>query len=75
MSAVNPAGNAWLEKLEEWLRHNQHPDIIYAVAVAHRDGFASMVSNVSEEHAKDFLSKFLKETQKESVYSSATRVE
>lgn len=60
MSAMNPAGNAWLEKLELWLRDNQHPDIIYALVVAHRDGFISMVSNVEERWAKIVLADAIK---------------
>jgi hypothetical protein len=71
----NPAGEEWLEKLEAWLAANQHPDIIYVLAVGHRDGYTSMLANIGEKSAVDFLSTFIKQTTTAPIYSSVAKKE
>lgn len=71
MNKPNPAGEEWLQKLEAWLFQNQHPDIIYAVAVGHRDGYTSLLSNVGQEHALGFLATFMKITAEEPIVFDA----
>lgn len=39
---------AWLQKLEEHLRQNPSDNIIYAMAIGHRSGLTTLLSNVRE---------------------------
>jgi len=66
-----PAGERWVEALEKWLALNQDQDIIYAVAVGHRDGYTTLLSNMSEKHAAAFLRTHLEQMEKPAIYDSS----
>ncbi len=55
------AAEAWLTKLEAWLRENQDPDIIYTVLVGHRAGYSAVVTNIDKQYVKDFIDKAMME--------------
>lgn len=73
MSKPNPAGEAWVQKLEAWLAANQHVDIIYTIAVGHRDGYTTLLSNLQERAALSFLDTFAESSKMPAIFSSETQ--